>query len=160
MEISYFSEYYVWAENRIIESLAKITEEKLFTKKNEPDGRSIRDMVEHIATSYEMIFNIPTSQEEYKELTERISNLSWGDLIDYWKKWSSKFAKVIEENNFPIPSNSPIEIRSNDDYIFAYSDHSTYHRGQLVLLINLTGKKALNTDYFTFLIEKDKEKDN
>ncbi|MFX0087674.1 MAG: DinB family protein [Candidatus Hodarchaeota archaeon] len=160
MDISFFSDYYVWAENRIIESLVKITDEKLFKKKIEPNGRSIRDMVEHIATSYEMIFNTPKSQEEYTKFIDRISELSWSNLIDYWKKWLNKFAEIIDQDSFPIPRNFPIEIKSKDDYIFAYSDHSTYHRGQLVILINLTGEKALNTDYFTFLMEKDKNNDN
>ncbi len=160
MEISYFSDYYIWAENRIIESLVKITDEVLFTKKIEPDGRSIRDMVEHIATSYEMIFNTPTSQDEYKKLIDRINKLSWSELLNYWKKWLNKFAEVIDKDCFPIPSNTPIEIKSKNDYIFAYSDHSTYHRGQLVIFINLAGEKAPNTDYFSFLMEKDKNKGN
>lgn len=156
MEISYFGEYYVWADNRIIESLVNITEEELITKKNEPDGRSIRHMIEHIASSYEMVFETPASQEEYKKLMEKIHKYAFEELLSYWKTWVLEFAKSIENDNFPVPSNSPVKISSKSDHIFAYSDHSTYHRGQLVMLLNMTGNKAVNTDYFTFLMEKTK----
>ena len=158
MEISYFEEYYAWADIRIIESLTKISDEELLIKKIEPDGRSIRDMVEHIAGSYEMIFNVPASQEEFKGLFDKIKQYSWIELIEYWKKWLNKYVKALRTDSFPMPSNSSVEIPSKNDYIFSYSDHSTYHRGQLAFLINLTGNKAINTDYYTFLLEKQKQK--
>jgi len=55
-------------------------------------------------------------------------------------------------------SNSSVKTPLKNDYVFAYSDHSTYHRGQLAFLINLTGNKTLNTDYYTFLVEKKEQK--
>lgn len=158
MEISNFEEYYAWADKRIIESLTKISNEEELIKKIEPDGRSIRDMVEHIAGWYEMIFAAPTSQEEFKELFSKNTKYSWTDLIEYWKKWLNRYVEAIKTDSFPMPINSSAETPSKNDYLFAYSDHSTYHRGQLAFLINLTGKKTLNTDYYTFLLEKQKEK--
>ena len=158
MEISYFEEYYAWADIRIIESLNKISDEALITKIINPDGRSIRDMVEHIAGSYEMIFNNPTSQEEFKGLFDKIKQYSWVELIEYWKKWLNRYVKAIKTDSFPMPSSSSAEIPSKNEYIFSYSDHSTYHRGQLAFLINLTGNKAINTDYYSFLLEKHKQK--
>lgn len=166
MEISNFGEYYVWADNRIIDFLATITNNELIDrevieKKNEQDGRSIRDLIEHISVYYEIVINSPNSREDFESKKEKVSKLSWGELIEYWKKWVQKFATALDNDTFPYPllaSTSPPPKTIMNDSIFTYSDHSTYHRGQLAILINImTGQKTINTDYFTFWREKNKK---
>ncbi len=113
MESSYIGEYYVWADNRIIDFLKNITkkggvERELIEKKNEQDGRSIRDLIEHIAVYYEVVINKPKNREEFESKEEKVSKISWEELLEYWKKWVHEFATAI--NNDTVTS------------IFTYSD--------------------------------------
>ena len=41
------------------------------------------------------------------------------------------------------------------NFLLVYTDHSTYHRGQLVTTYKLiTGKQSVSTDFYSYLTKK------
>jgi len=154
--IDNLGEYYEWADNRII-ALLEPLEEELFVKTLEGTQKSLRDLAEHLIVYYEY-FVFRKSRIPFKSLQEKLTIMDKQELLNHWGKVIKEFCKAVENSkeefiDIPISKTETTKV-SKDEYLFCYSDHATYHRGQLITTYKaITGKNAVNTDYYDFLID-------
>ncbi|MHA2105756.1 MAG: DinB family protein [Candidatus Hodarchaeales archaeon] len=157
MNLREIGQYYIWADKKIRDLINDLSEEE-FSKVIDNTGRSIKDLVEHMISTYET-FDVPFNPEEFEEKFDTLSELSKKELLDYWIKAVSDFTSKVENSSkdkadFVVGENKNVSI-PYEEYLLSYTDHNSYHRGQLVTFYKvLTGKEAVNTDYYLFLMEK------
>ena len=147
----------MWADTRIIELVNTMTEQE-FTTKPKNTGRSVRDLCVHISSTYLYEINHVTQKEEEEKLT----TLDKDALLKSWSDILVQAGKSLETN-----SEKPMVLQTEDkksknvtgiSKVLAFTDHSTYHRAQLITTFKLvTGREAVNVDYFTFLGTKASE---
>jgi uncharacterized damage-inducible protein DinB len=78
------------------------------------------------------------------------------EVLDIWQVELSKFSKFMQEatqDQYTITSRSNSHTISALDHFLTYTDHQTYHRGQVVLRLKDFGIQAPTTDYYDFLVE-------
>ena len=154
--IDNLGKYYEWADNRIIALLENLDEE-LFVKILEGTQRSLRDLVEHLVVYYEY-FLYKKTKVSFKSLQEKLKKMDKRELLNHWKKVMKEFSKKVKNSkedfiDIPISKTETIKI-SKDEYLYCYSDHATYHRGQLITTYKaVTEEDAVVTDYYDFLID-------
>ena len=82
------------------------------------------------------------------------------ELFSHWKKIITEFNSELGKKD----SNSLFKLSTGENKtkdiqewmnVLLYTDHSTYHRGQLIVTYKLvTGNKdAVATDYYEFLVQ-------
>ena len=147
-------QYLIWSENKAIEMLKDIPE-NVFREKNEQFGRSIKDLANHIWLSYKGYF-LGFASDEYKYLEKEANVLSKPEIFERWVAATKEFAEAIaiekDIYEYQVDKENKVEI-SMISNIAQYSDHSTYHRGQLITLIKQAGFEVTSTDYYLFLHE-------
>ncbi|MHA2092685.1 MAG: DinB family protein [Candidatus Kariarchaeaceae archaeon] len=147
-------QYLIWSENKTIEMLKNIPD-KIFEETNEQFGRSIKDLANHIWLSYKGYF-LGFESDEYNQLDKEANELSKPVLFERWVAATKEFADAIAKEKdiyeYPVDKEKKVEI-SMISNIVQYSDHSTYHRGQLITLIKQAGFEVVSTDYYLFLHE-------
>ncbi len=150
--------YYVWANNKYREAITQLTDEE-FNQVDEKVARSIKELVIHIITTNEM-YHKPV--DDIRKLGEELKNKSKDEIIKLWKKSDDDFAHVVknmkeEPVTFSISKDEKITITAVENLLM-YSDHSTFHRGQLLSAIKYLGKKGISSDYYYYIVEKYKKK--
>ena len=154
--IDNLGKYYEWADNRIIILLEKLDEE-LFVKFPDGTQRSLRDLVEHLVVYYEY-FSFKKTKVSFKALQEKLKKMDKPELLNHWKKVMKEFSKAVENSkedlvDIPLSKTETTKV-SKDEYLFCFSDHATYHRGQLITTYKaVTEEDAVVTDYYDFLID-------
>ena len=148
--------FYEWADRRIIGLLENMDEE-LFTKPVPGVDRSVRDMAEHLIVYYD--YFLKKDKVEFLAMQENLKGMNKQALLEHWKNAVGEFARGV--NKFP---EDPVEVQdkkkgkvkvTKEEYLLLYTDHATYHRGQLITLYKAaTGSEAVNTDYYEFLISQ------
>lgn len=148
--------YYEWADGRIIGLLDKM-DEGHFSEKVRGADRSVRELAEHLIVYYD--YFLTKEKERFLEIQESLKKMDKNELLDFWKKAVGKFAEAVD--GF---TEDPVEIQDankgsikvpRNKYLLLYTDHATYHRGQLITLFKtVTGEEAVNTDYYEFLISR------
>jgi uncharacterized damage-inducible protein DinB len=152
--IANLGKYYEWADNRIIALLAPLDEE-LFEEKMKGTKRSLRDLSEHLVVYYEYFLR-RKEKVSFKSLQEKLKKMDKKALLNHWKNIINEFSETVEtsEEDFvdiPLSKGKSAKI-SSDEYLFCYSDHASYHRGQLITTYKvITRQKATATDYYDFL---------
>jgi len=150
--LNQLGQYLIWNENKLMEILQKVPD-KTFAEPNETLGRSIKDMVNHIWLSYKGYF-LGFDSEEYAKLDKESQELSKEQIFVKWKAATSEFAKDVSTKesvySYPLAEGKKVEI-SQVANIMQFSDHSSYHRGQLITMIKLVGVEVTSTDFYLFL---------
>jgi len=154
--IDHLGKYYEWADNRIITLLENVEEES-FVKILAGTQRSLRELAEHLIVYYEY-FVYRKTKVSFKALQKKLKIMSKQELLNHWKKAIKEFSEAVtnsKEDKIDIPlSKSGTAKIPKDKYLFCFSDHATYHRGQLVTTYKaVTGQNAVATDYYDFLID-------
>lgn len=146
--------YYEWADNRVITLLESLDEES-FAKVPEGIQRSIRDLAEHLIVYYEYYAH-RDRKVPFKSLQAKLKKMDKAGLLNHWKQALKDFSEALENTgedsiDIPLPNGKTTGI-SRESYIFAFTDHATYHRGQLITVYKaITGKNAVASDYYDFL---------
>lgn len=149
--------YYKYADFKLINLLESMTDEE-FSKTAEFSSKSVRDIAEHIMIYYTIITE---PDKKFKEMKQSYSLMAKSELLQYWKNIVEKFVEAV--NGMDINKKYTVKVSKEklidvtfEEYIFSYSDHSTYHRGQIIDHYKfVTGNQnAVATDYFGFLVKK------
>ena len=146
--------YYVWANNKYREAITLLSEEE-FNHVDEKIARSIKELVVHIITTNEMYYK---PLDDVRQLSEELKNYTKDDIVKFWKKSDEDFARVVENMKeepvtFSISKDEKITVNAFENLLM-YSDHSTFHRGQLLSAIKYLGKKGISSDYYYYIVEK------
>lgn len=167
MDIRSLGSFYVWADKRIIKMLRHIPEEK-FSYRLQATNRSLKDLSKHMIGSYEqfILFHLKNKHIGMKELEDLMNSYNSKakeELLNYWHEIVVKFSHVLKEVEIDavveVPSGKQSLVKvPYEEVIFSYTDHSTYHRGQLITTLKvLTGQEVSNTDYYTYLVTQKKD---
>lgn len=154
--IDNLGKYYEWADYRII-ALLETLEEELFIKVLAGTQRSLRELVEHLIVYYEY-FVYKKTNVPFKSLEEKLKMMNKRELLNHWKKAIKEFSEAVKNSkedfiDIPVSKTETTKI-SKDEYLFCFSDHATYHRGQLITTYKaVTDQNAVVTDYYDFLID-------
>ena len=149
-------QYYIWAHDRFRKAIADLTPEE-FNQLDKVD-RSIKELIIHImsitATCY-----VENQIPLYVKLNEDLSKMNKDEILESWKKIDEDFDKAVEENFtkefgiMPVGPDDSVKVLTMEK-LLSYTDHSTFHRGQLLSALKLLGKKGVNSDYYYYICEK------
>lgn len=153
MNISDIGKHCIWADHEVSKLLLSISEDD-FTKVPEHTGRSLHDLVVHLLAGYEMVIG-----GDYNKAMTTYDTLEQENLLSTWNTLVSKFITEIESNpskSYTIKMDDGTQRKiEGQNYLLSYTDHSTYHRGQIITTFKMvTGKEAVSTDFYTYLTKK------
>ncbi|MFV2013914.1 MAG: DinB family protein [Candidatus Heimdallarchaeota archaeon] len=148
-------QYIIWADNKISSLLEKLEPEELNKSFSETSG-TIKQKLKHLAEEYiAWLFDIKS--ESWKEEIDRIKSMDCSELIGQMRKtlqeWidfvhdTGKEKFLIDEGDFIVP----IEL---DEVVFNLVNHSSYHRGQIVLFLRILRYEVNITDYYWYRINQ------
>lgn len=165
MNLTNFSNYHIWAGDKIRDVLKNLSEED-FSKElgNEFSFNSIRKLVLHSmgAIKFCLALDSKKDQDEFNTEYKTIQNLSKEELLNEWQKTDKDYAILLkgkisnEEITIPPFLGKEFTISKLDFYL-QYIIHSTYHRGQIIVALKKLEKEPVGTDYlfyFNELLEK------
>lgn len=154
-------DYYIWAHNKFREVIKNLTHEE-FTQVEDKVGRSIKDLVIHMIVMTESCYsNKP--MDAYVKLMEELKTKSKDDIIKFWKTSDENFADVVDKiTEDPVifliwHTDEKMTITAMENLLM-FTDHSTYHRGQLMSALKYLGKEGISSDYYYYLVEKNSKK--
>ena len=155
MNLGELGNFYKWSDLKLITLLKPISDD-VFSKIPEQTNKSLRKLVEHMVVYYEIL----NKRSKFGEISERVKKLSKDELISLWQESVSLLPETLAKRKFDdivdfrIDKDTSIKI-SNFQEVFAYTDHATYHRGQIITTYKfLTGKEAIGTDYYGFMVSQ------
>ncbi len=122
----------------------------------EVNGRSPRDIVEHIVLALETCFYY-IEDEKDKSVFDRVKHLPKQELLKRWEVLDTRLSSAIEE----IPQDKLMVKHIKDepyeidvvDFFLQYLIHTTHHRGQLAIVLSDMGTDVPGTDYLMFFGE-------
>ena len=145
----------LWATKKLNDLLLTLTEDE-FNKKSSPENRSIKEIVQHLVSinAYFSSFN------EYKAIVEKSKLMNKEDLLELYRELTKKVYEIFQkdpEKTLPIKTkNGTMKNISGFSLIHMYTDHFSYHRGQILTTFkSITGKEGIGTDYAIFLQENE-----
>ena len=150
MSLSDIGKHCIWADRELSKLLNSVSQDD-FVKVPDNTGRSMHDLIVHILAGYEMVLG-----GDYNKAMKDYGSIKKSKLLDSWSNLVEKFITEIESNpqkSFKLKMDDGSERKiEGQNYLLAYTDHSTYHRGQLVTTFKvITGKEAVSTDFYTYL---------
>lgn len=150
MTLSDIGKHCIWADRELAKLLSSVSQDD-FVKVFYHTGRSMHDLIVHLVATYEIELG-----GDYKQAMKDYSSMNKVKLLNTWSNLVEKFITEIESN----PQKS-FEVKMEDgskrkieglNFKLAYTDHSTYHRGQLVTTFKgITGREAISTDFYDCL---------
>jgi len=169
-DIQLLYEYDRWANNRVLQAVSALSDEQ-FTRDLGGSFRSVRDTLVHIiggewgwltywkeaAPSSAFVKDLWTRQDALFH-PKAFPNFSavqrkWAEV----EKEQAEFMKGVTneslERMLPIRT-TQISLAHLMQHL---ANHSTYHRGQIALMMRQLGAKSLATDFHVFLVEARRE---
>lgn len=165
-DIQMLFEYDRWANHRVLQAASALGAEQ-FTRDLGGSFRSVRDTLVHILggewgwlTYWKEVAPGPAF---LKDLRDRKDTLFHPDKFPSINELKSKWAEVEKEQiefvngltNESLERMLPVrttQIRLAN-LMQHLANHSTYHRGQVALMIRQLGAKPVATDFHLFLVE-------
>jgi uncharacterized damage-inducible protein DinB len=166
-DIQLLYEYDRWANNRVLQAASILSSEQ-FTRDLGGSFRSVRDTMVHIVAGewiwLEYWKEPPNSPELLKELLVRRNVLfnpqAFPDMALVQSKWAEVEIKQVEFVNrltqqllekllpFRTTQVSLVHLMQH------MANHSTYHRGQVALMMRQLSAEPVATDFHVFLLER------
>ena len=165
-DIRLLYEYDRWANNRILRAAAALTPEQ-FTRDLGGSFRSVRDTLLHLIggeSGWLQYWKEPSPGSEFlKELRARQDALfnadAFPDLTAVESKWreveKEQAAFVSRLTDESLARLLPVRAAQLPlaHLMQHLANHSTYHRGQVAMLLRQLGAEPLPTDFHAFLLE-------
>ncbi len=156
-EIKRLYDYNSWANERVLESLRRISHDAFVSDRGASHG-SVRGIIAHVAGAQWIwlerwkgvspVALLPESEFETVEIaTERLARIDH-DLQDFTGQLTQ--ADIDGSRGYRTTEGKPY---SNilGDMMLHVANHSTYHRGQITTLLRQLGAVPQSTDFILFL---------
>lgn len=155
-DLSNYADFYIWADEKIRGEIEKIDYDN-YNKVIDGTKRSIKDLVLHIIAMYDFFFAFQTGIS-YDQAIKNAGELARSELMSYWENITLKFSNAIKTNEkkiykLPIGPGKLAEIEALDWFLL-FTDHSSYHSGQLMTFLKISGSEGSATDYLKFIFSK------
>jgi len=166
MNLTNFSNYHVWAGDKIRNVLKSLSEED-FTKElgDEFSFNSIRKLVLHSmgAIKFCLALDSEKDPDEFNTEYRTLQNFSKEELLNEWQKTDKEYTLLLKgkvsNEEITVPPFLGEEFTINKlDFYLQYIIHSTYHRGQIIIALKKLGKETVGTDYLFYFNELLKKK--
>jgi uncharacterized damage-inducible protein DinB len=166
-DIQLLYEYDRWANNRVLQAASALSVEK-FTRDLGGSFRSVRDTLVHILGGewiWLTYWNAPSHSHAFlAELRTRRDALfnpnEFPNVAAVHSKWAEVEKDQIEfvhgvtneslEEMLPFRT-TQVRLAHLMQHL---ANHSTYHRGQIALMMRQLGTEPLATDFHVFLVEQ------
>ncbi len=169
-DIRLLYEYDRWANNRVLQAVSALSDEQ-FTRDLGGSFRSVRDTVVHIISGewgWLAYWKEPTPDAAFvADLRKRREALFHSEAFPNAAAVQRKWAEVEKEqakfvNGVTNESLGKILPFRTTQASLAHlmqhlANHSTYHRGQVALMMRQLGAKPVATDFHVFLLEARRE---
>lgn len=155
MNLEHLGDYQIWSSKKIREVVEGLSDKEY---ESEIEGRSIHGICKHIVGALETCFLYARPIANGQSVYDIIEEENRKDLMMRWAKLDFNLNELLietAERSFTVDhiSETPITLESKDFYL-QYLLHTTYHRGQLALLLRSLGKDVPGTDYLFYFAEK------
>lgn len=151
MDVHHLLKYYEWADEQLYAAIEMIADEDFV--KNHDQPRSIGQLLEHYVNGYDYVWY------DNNLLRERIDELARMSRTELMEAWMDSLRRFMEESKkfegvqtMQVSKDKSVEL-DRDNYLLMFTDHITYHRGQIVHAMKLLGYPGVNTDYYSVLLE-------
>jgi len=166
-DIQLLYEYDRWANNRVLEAASTLTAEQ-FTRDLRGSFRSVRDTLVHIIGGewgWLAYWKEPSPSSGFlADLWDRHDVLfnpdEFPDIASVKLKWAEVEREQVEfisgvtneslERMFPIRT-TEVSLASLMQHL---ANHSTYHRGQVAMMVRQLCAEPIATDFHVFLVER------
>jgi uncharacterized damage-inducible protein DinB len=169
-DIPLLYEYDRWANNRVLQSVTALSDER-FTRDLGGSFRSVRDTLVHIVGGewgWLTYWKEPSPSSTFvTDLWTRHEALFHPNAFPNLATVQSKWAEVEKEQaefvndvtNESLQRMLPLRgMQISLGHLMQHlANHSTYHRGQIALMMRQLGAKPLATDFHLFLVEGRRE---
>ena len=160
-------EYDRWANARVFESLEALTREQ-FTRDLGGSFRSVRDTILHILAgewTWLTFWKAPSHDDALlADLRTRRQALfspeTFSDVDAVWRKWTEVEREQLDFINGVTVESLEKMLPARDTLLSLaqlmqhVANHSTYHRGQISLMMRQLGAEPAATDFHVFLGER------
>ena len=147
-------EYMLWADNSIADTLEKVNSEDISKSISETSG-SIYEKLKHMTEEYiGWLYDIKS--ESWKEIIAEVGKMNYQALLAQMKSTLKEWMEFTETTNSSLFEIDEGEFKvpiSLEAVIFNLVNHSSYHRGQIVLFLRILGYKVKISDYYWYRIE-------
>jgi len=159
-------EYDRWANNRVLEAVSTLSAEQ-FTRDLGGSFRSVRDTLVHIIGGewgwlayWKEPRHSPALLKDLRSRRDRLFNpAAFPDVIAVRSKWAeiereqTEFVNCLTDEvlgkMFPFRA-TRVSLLHLMQHL---ANHSTYHRGQVALMMRQLGAEPVATDFHVFLVE-------
>ena len=169
-DIRFLYEYDRWANNRILQAVSGLSSEQ-FTQDLGGSFRSVRDTLLHIIAGewgWLEYWKAPAATATFlADLRTRRDALfnpnAFPDVATVQQKWAEVEKQQVEFVNQISDQalGKRIPFRATQvslaHLMQHLANHSTYHRGQITLMLRLLDAEPLPTDFHLFLVETPRE---
>ena len=141
--------YLIWADNILEDQIAGLTEEQ-YSKILLPNTGSIYLKLKHLVEEY-MAWLYDIQNRSWKEEYYKIQDLRFQELIQRLKFLKSNWQDFLlknEKTEFEIKENDFVVSLSLDEVIFNLVNHSSYHRGQIMMMLRMLGYTVSISDFY------------
>lgn len=158
-ELLFLVDYMDWARHKLLEAVAILSPEERTREMGGSFG-NIHKTLEHLVRAEETWCNRLYGRVQPPVSAERIEHLA--DLKEHWdqiglqiRQWTAALpegpvTRALEYTD----SRGKQHVTPIDVVIQHLSNHQTYHRGQVVLLLRQLGKPAVSTDLSFYYRER------
>lgn len=158
--------YTQWANERIINILREVEEKEfhqeldsLFVNDTNCPTSSIRSLVEHVLMGLNFSTHVMRESPFHPEkIIAFLREMTKDELLDKLAESSQEFVSVFEESYGKTVEFKGSEVAINEDYIFAFTNHVVYHRGQINTALKIIGVETNYAGYSEFIRDRNKTK--
>jgi len=169
-DIQLLYEYDRWANNRVLQAVSVLSDEQ-FTRDLGGSFRSVRDTLVHIiggewiwlaywmsqSHSFAFLTDLRTRRDALFN-PDTLSNvaavqLKWAEVEKDQIEFVNRVTSESLERMLPFRT-TQVRLAHLMQHL---ANHSTYHRGQVALMMRQVGAEPLATDFHVFLVEGRKE---
>ena len=166
-DIQLLFEYHRWANRRIFQSASTLSAEQ-FTRDLGGSFRSVRDTLVHIVSGewgWLMYFKEESPSADFlTKLWTPLNTLfhpdAYADLAAVQSKWEEIEEEQVELMDGMTDESMKRMLPVRDTHLSMahllqhVANHSTYHRGQVSLMMRQLGAQPVATDFAMFLLQR------
>ena len=167
-DIELLYEYDRWANRKVFDAASALTAEQ-FARNLGGGFPSVRNTLLHIIAGewiWLQFWKAETHSVKFvSDLEERRNSMFCPDLFQTVASVREKWAEVEREQVEFLQATSDEDLNRMLPHRTMYvplvqlmqhvANHSTYHRGQIALMMRQLQEKAVSTDFHVFLVERD-----
>ena len=148
--------YYIWAHDRYRKVMSDLSDEE-FERVDQKVGKSVRQLVTHmiLITAYSYM-----DEDSVVELSERVAGSDKDSLLLLWKEVDLQMADTLKSVStertrvIQTPTGDKQAEVPEDLYFLSFTDHNTFHRGQLLSMLKSLGRPGVSSDLFYYCFER------